>query len=93
MAWINESGTLAGSYTYRTANSYNGVTRFMPFFPQVIHIVGTEIKRNNLDESFADTGFIGYAPAVERPISGSFKTIGGGSARPSSGFLYPRGDG
>ena len=50
---------------------------------------------NELRESYNIPGFDdGYAPVVPDPI---FNNIdeggGGGSTRPSSGFLYPRGQG
>ena len=41
---------------------------------------------------FSPPGMDGYNVEYVRPVSGSVQGVGGASARPSSGFLYPRGD-
>ena len=38
------------------------------------------------------TGMDGFAPTTPDPIANNIDQGGGGPVRPSSGFLYPRGD-
>ena len=99
MAWTDYSNTIPANWDpvipWNTPTS-NGIGVSQEVMEPSVNI-GSEkvITINSLEQSYNLPGFDdGYQPTgVSNPIMGSMGGGGGGGpTRPSSGFLYPRGD-
>lgn len=95
MAWTDYSSLASGSWAWGSAPTSTGVILSVVVPPNPADIiVGVSVAApiNNLENSYNIPGFEdGYQPAnVPDPIANNIGS-GGGSLRPSSGFLYPRG--
>ncbi len=101
MAWTDYSSTESASWasTIGTSQLTSGliVGTEEPPVGSVALGAYTTVKPNELVGSFNIPGFdSGYAPSVPSPIANNIDEGGGGgggSTRPTSGFLYPRGQG
>ena len=99
MAWTDYSSTLANGWDSAigsTAYDTEVNTRGEELFHRVTIGSSSAGLINSIDKSYNIPGFDdGYQPeGVNNPVTGDLGGgSGGGSARPSSGFLYPRGQG
>ena len=99
MAWTDYSSTDSNNWA-TTIGSENNVTGRLVstevlYFPSVHFAAFSHISVNDVGSSYNVPGFDdGYSPAAPSPIANNIdEGGGGGSTRPSSGFLYPRGQG
>jgi hypothetical protein len=101
MAWTDYSTTLPGDWSADIGEVRNstGIT-YRPDLPPGILITNPNHDTgfiNKVSSSYNILGFegTGYQPdGVNDPINGDLGGgSGGGPVRPSSGFLYPRGQG
>lgn len=98
MAWTDVSSEVGNGAGWGTfGSSSTNTNRWV--MDDVSVFTGDAVWRTNptgwsvgsLDQY--NTGMDGYAPATPDPIANNIdQGGGGGSVRPSSGFLYPRGD-
>lgn len=104
MSWTDYSNTTADLYGFGETESSTDVflaSDGEPFVLDGIFVVNSQaIEVNNLFESYNILGFEdGYQPNyVPNPITGNIDEPdpnggGGGSTRPATGMLYPRGQG
>ncbi len=98
MAWTDYSTTESASWasTVGSESNSSGVIAATEEPPAGGVAVGTSATAfiNDLSSSYNVPGFDdGYAPATPDPIANNISDggSGGGSTRPSTGFLYPRG--
>ena len=100
MAWTDYSNTNSNLWDAAIGNATNaatavskedGVSKYSAASTSGAWPFHTSI--NKLENSYNIPGFDGYYPdGTSNPISGDIGGGGGGGVRPSSGFLYPRGD-
>ena len=99
MAWTDYSSTQANSWdsaigavSYSTSVIIRDPGEEL-FYRVVANINTTYAAINTLSDSYNIPGFDdGYQPeGVNNPIEGDLGGGGGGSTRPTGGFLYPRG--
>ena len=98
MAWTDYSNTVSSGWDTNVGNTSSGVftAQSTEFYEDTVYIPSTTaITPNNLFDFKTVPGFSsGYLPAgIPDPIANNIdQGGGGGSTRPSSGFIYPRGD-
>ena len=102
MAWTDLSSTLPGSWDANApgdAGNYTNVNVSNDIYLSVSPIsTATAVSINSLERSFNIPGFTGFEPnCVPNPIANNIdqgqSSGGGGSVRPTSGMMYPRGQG
>jgi len=99
MAWTNYSFTASNLWDAAIGTATNAATFILPDTVGFVAVAASNSANypfatslNSLQNSYNIPGFDGYQPdGVSDPISGDMGG-GGGAVRPSSGFLYPRGD-
>lgn len=98
MAWTDYSNTPSNAWDSQMGAATNQIGLFVNTTPpplQCVYVCKISVTEvNDLSGSYNIPGFgDGYAPATPTPIANNIdQGGGGGSTRPSSGFLYPRGD-
>jgi len=100
MAWTDYSNTASNLWDANIGNAVNATTyilsevrEFLVVAEGTLTVYPYVTSINKLENSYNIPGFNGYWPdGTSDPISGDMGGGGGGGVRPSTGFLYPRGD-
>ena len=101
MAWTDYSSTASNLWDASIGTATNASTFLLSEEQEFLAVAASTSAAypfvtgiNALEDSYNIPGFDdGYQPdGTSNPISGDMGGGGGGGVRPSSGFLYPRGD-
>ena len=98
MSWTDGSNTLGNAWSaeWPSASSQTDLSARVDRTAAAVVVDDTILIPNALAESYFFQGASGYEPlGVPNPIENNIdqNTGGGGSTRPSTGMIYPRGQG